>query len=297
MSVLLETQLKFLKPYLTKKGIVEISINKPGEVWLETENGWLSPKKDKNLTLNRLKGLSELLATIQGQDFDDETPILTTTIPGYGYRIQVVSGVAVDSGFALSIRVAAAAEVPLSSWFNSDEIKRIKQLVAAHKTILVSGGTGSGKTTLLNALLREIDCRDRIITLEDSKELIVKQPNHIRLLKSKTGTDIAKLDYKDFINAMMRLRPDRILLGEIDIENTPNFLRLINTGHQGSFATVHANSIEGAISALVMNCKLSGMQGDEAVVREYALQHIDCIIQVTRISRQAFSAEIKELNQ
>jgi type IV secretion system protein VirB11 len=75
----------------------------------------------------------------------------------------------------------------------------------------VSGGTGSGKTTLLNSLLREIDNNDRIVTLEDSKELIIKQPNHIRLLKSKTGTDVAKLTYKDFINVIMRLRPDRIL--------------------------------------------------------------------------------------
>lgn len=296
MSALLNKNLEVLKPYLNKKDIVEITINKPGEIWIETiNNGWIK-KNDKNLNLSKLTNLAKILATESGQDFNDETPILSLSLPYYGYRLQVVSGAAVDSGFCLSIRVSAALEIELSSWFSKNEIKKIKYLVKNRKTILVSGGTGSGKTTLLNALLREIDYHDRIITLEDSKELVVHQPNHVRLLKSKTGTDIAKLSYKDFINAIMRLRPDRILLGEIDIENTYNFLRLINTGHSGSFATIHANSFDGAVAALMMNCELSGLQGNNETIKKYALEHIDVIIQVERVNRQKFTAEIKELN-
>lgn len=298
ISALLEKNFEILKPYLNKNGLVEVSINRPGEVWLETENeGWIF-KKDKKLTLTKLTNLARNLATESGQDFDDETPMLSLSLPKWGYRLQVISGSAVDSGFALSIRVGAAKEFPLTSWFGQEEIKQIKTLINNRKTILVSGGTSSGKTTLLNSLLREIDHQDRIITLEDSKELIVKQPNHVRLLKSKTGTDIANLNYKDFINAIMRFRPDRILLGEIDIENTPNFLRLVNTGHDGSFATIHANSIDGAISALVMNCTLVGWQGNDEKIKQYALAHIDAIIQVKRIinnGKRTFFAEIKEI--
>jgi type IV secretion system protein VirB11 len=280
LSALLSKNLEILAPYLKKKNIVEISINKPQEVWIETTNKGWSCIKDKNLTHARLMSLTKILATESHQDFDEETPILSLSLPKYNYRLQVISGAAVDSGFALSIRVTTEVEIPLSSWFDKTTIKALKSHIKDRKTILVSGGTGSGKTTLLNSLLREIDNNDRIVTLEDSKELIIKQPNHIRLLKSKTGTDVAKLTYKDFINVIMRLRPDRILLGEIDVENTANFLRLINTGHDGSFATIHANTIKGAISAIVLNCQLAGFQGTEDAVAKYALSHIDLIISI-----------------
>ena len=299
ISALLEKTLEILKPYLKKKDIVEISINEPGVVWMEQINGYWIMKKDKKLTLNNLLNLTKILATEAGQEFSDEVPMLSLSLPAYGHRLQVISGASVDSGFALSIRLGTAKELSLSSWFNYEQIKTLKQYIKDRKTILVSGGTGSGKTTLLNSLLREIDHKDRIITLEDSKELIVKQPNVVRLLKSKTGTDTAKLSYKNFINVIMRFRPDRILLGEIDIENTPNFLRLINTGHDGSFATIHANSINAAISALVMNCALSGqVSGTDEQIKQYATEHIDVIIQATRTitkGSRIFSASFKEI--
>ena len=295
MSALLDNHLAILKPYLSRKDIVEVSINKPGEVWLETEHKGWQCRKDSKLTLSRLLHLAKVLATEAGQEFSDEVPMLSLSLPKYGYRLQVVSGSAVDSKFSLSIRVSAALDIPLSSWFSAEEEAYIKTLIAKRSTMLISGGTGSGKTTLLNALLREIDAKDRIITLEDSRELIVRQPNHVRLIKSKTGTDVASLSYKDFINAIVRLRPDRILLGEIDVENTANFLRLINTGHDGSFATIHANSTEAAIDALVQNCELGGFKGSAESIRRYALQHINYIIQVRRTAKRTFSAEIRKI--
>ena len=299
ISALLEKNFEILKPYLNKKGVVEISINRPGEIWLETEkDGWIF-KKDKKLTLTKLTNLAKNLATESGQDFDDETPMLSLALPKWGYRLQVISGSAIDSGFALSIRAGAAKELPLSAWFDQDEIKRLKQLISQHKTILVSGGTGTGRTTLLNALLREIDKVDRILTLEDLKELVVKQPNHVRLIKSKTGTDIANLSYKDFINVIMRFRPDRILLGEIDMENAFGFFKLLNTGHEGLFSTIHANSPAGAIEALTLNCIFNGVDGDAKLIEDYLKKHIAIIIQAKRIvvdGVRTFTAEIKELH-
>jgi type IV secretion system protein VirB11 len=167
LSALLYKNLEILSPYLKKKNIVEISINKPGEVWIETvSDGW-KHIKDKNLTLNKLLSLAKILATESNQDFNDETPILSLSIPEYNYRLQVISGNAVDSGFALSIRVTSEVDIPLSSWFDKNTIETLKQQVEDRKTILISGGTGSGKTTLLNSILRLISNNDRIVTLED----------------------------------------------------------------------------------------------------------------------------------
>jgi type IV secretion system protein VirB11 len=300
MSVLLEKNLEILKPYLRKKDIVEICINQPGKAWLEKTTGEWVVKKDKNLTLSKLLSMTKLLAENSGQDFNEEYPMLSMAIPGYGYRLQVISGSAVDSGFSLSIRLGTAQDLPLSSWFNKDQVLKLKQLIEDRKTILVSGGTGSGKTTLLNALIKYIDNKDRIITLEDSKELVVNQPNNVRLLKSKTGTDVAKLGYKEYINTIMRFRPDRILLGEIDMENAFGFFKLLNTGHDGLFSTIHANSPKAAIEALTLNCVFNGVDGDFELIENYLKTHISTVIQVKRIvnnGKREFKAEFVNTNE
>lgn len=295
MSVLLYKNLEILKPYLNKKDIVEISINKPEEVWLETKNnGWIT-KRDKNLTLQKLTNLARILATESGQDFNDETPMLSLALPKYGYRLQIISGSAVGSGFALSIRVSAAIEIPLSAWFDDSQIKFLIESIKAKKNFLVSGATGSGKTTLLNSLLREIDTDDRIVTLEDSAELIIKQKNAVSLFKSKTGTDIAKLSYKDYINVIMRFRPDRILLGEIDMENALSFAKLINTGHDGVFTTVHADSAEMSIYALATNCLMSGVNGGREEITTFLNKQLDVLIFVKRDKNRNFKATIKTI--
>lgn len=294
VSEALKNKLKILDPYLKTKGLIELSINKPGEIWIETIEGWCV-KKNKKLTLNALETLSRILATESGQTLSLEVPMLSTYLPIYGYRLQVVSGSNIDGGFCLSIRAASVVNTKLSDYFDPTQIKKIKNMVANKKNILISGGTLSGKTTLLNTIIKEVDYSERIITIEDTKELIIKQPNHIRLIKSKTGSDIAAVSYEDLINASLRLRPDRILLGEIDIENTVRFLRILNTGHSGSFATVHANSPDDAIDALMINTKLAGFHGNDETMKQYATKYLDAIVHVKRINRKSFKAVIKEI--
>ena len=295
ISALLDKSLSILKPYLDKKNITEISINKPGEVWLENNKGW-KLIKDKNLTLTALNYLAQNLATESGQLFNEEVPFLSMLIPGYnGYRLQVVGGSVVTSGIAYSIRVMQALSLKLSHWFNNNEIKQLQQIITNKKNVLISGGTSSGKTTLLNSLLKEIDKKERIITIEDTQELVITQPNCLHFIKSKTATDVANVSYESLINASLRMRPDRILIGEIDIENTPRFLRILNIGHAGSFATIHANSPSDAIDALVMNAKLSGLKGDDDTIIRFAKNYLDVIIQVKCQNRQKFSASIEVL--
>lgn len=308
-SALLSQHLKPLEPFLKKSGVVEISINGAGGVWLETSKGW-QYKEVKELTLSNLNYLAEVLATLSGQVFSDTVPILATHLPYYGFRMQALGGSLVDSGFAASIRCGAAKTFPLEGYFGHapDPVKPTKapeqsgvivegvdelyNAIKTNKNILVSGGTGTGKTTFINSVIKHIDLDTRIITIEDTKELNLPHKNCVRILKSKTGTDMAKITYKDIINACMRLRPDRLILGEIDIENTVPFLRLLNTGHSGCLSSVHAESPDQAIDALVLNAELAGLQGN---IRQYALQSLDLIVHLSRDSKRNFKAEFKYL--
>lgn len=307
-TALLSRHLKPLEPFLKKPGVVEISINGPGGVWMETSKGW-QYKEEKELTLANLNYLAEALATISGQSFSDEVPLLATHLPFYGFRFQALGGALVDSGFAASIRCGAAKTFPLEGYFSHSPAEDIQQenepenvvfegadelyhAIKTHKNILVSGGTGTGKTTFINSVIKHIDIDTRIITIEDTKELNLPHKNSLRILKSKTGTDTAKITYKDIINACMRMRPDRLILGEIDIENTVPFLRLLNTGHSGCLSSVHAENPDQAIDALVLNAELAGLQGN---IRQYAMQSLDLIVHLKRDSKRNFSAEFKYL--
>ena len=292
MTPLIRQALAPLEPHFKTKDLVELCINKPYEVWLETRNGWIS-KTDKKLSLEWFHDFSTIIATHSEQKFDDFNPILSTHIPHYGYRLQVTGGALVDSKMSLSIRVGTASLYPLDSYMNEIESNRLRNAVLSSKTVLVAGGTSSGKTTFLNSLVDIIPHDQRIIAIEDTKELIVPHKNFTRMMKSKSGTDLAKTTYKDIINACMRLRPDRLLMGELDIENTMPFLRIINTGHGGSLATVHADSTAGAIDAIVLNARLSGAQGSDDDIRRYALNSIDAIVHLHRESRSKYVATVE----
>lgn len=275
----------FIK-YFKMKGVSEICINQPGEVWVDTDQGWLSgnrkggplgPHKDNEMTLELLTGFAKHLAQSQGQIFDDAHPLLSTSIPEYGFRVQVVGGSSVSSGICISIRVAAAQRFPVESYLSAGDAKAVIDMIHNEKTFLICGGTHSGKTTLLNSLLRHIPMDTRIGVIEDTAELIIDQPNHFRFLKSKSGTDIGKVGYGPLIDACLRMRPDRLILGELDIHNTIPFLKVSNTGHGGSMASLHANSPKEAIDALVINASLAGFDSPDAT-RRFAEMAIDFVI-------------------
>lgn len=271
-----------LEKYLKRKDLVEIIINREGEISLETITGEWLHKPDKSITKDNIRQLTTLMANLSGQEFDHINPIFSGRLPEYGHRVQVNMGAHVSSGMAVAIRIGKATVYPIESYMPKEQADYLIEMVKQGKTILVSAPTGAGKTTFLNSLVSHIPEHQRIVTIEDAQELIIPHKNHTGFLKSKNSTDVAGLSFSDFINSTLRLRPDRILLGEIDIENTMAFLNIANSGHSGSISTIHAESKEEVLNKLCLNAQLAGAKGGKSEIMSYAKEAIDIIVSLNK---------------
>jgi type IV secretion system protein VirB11 len=299
----LDTFLEPLKQLFAEDGIQEISINRPGEAWVE-KHGEMRQELIPQLTLEHLRSLAHLVAQSTAQNISEEKPLLSATLPG-GYRIQIVFPPAcADGGIAMSIRKQAnivmsldtyaergafeqtktAASVPdpldalLADLYARGQVKEfISQAVKGKRNIIISGGTSTGKTTFMNAALGEIPSAERIITVEDAREVQIDHiPNRVHLMVSKGGQGRAKVTTQELIEACLRLRPDRIIVGELRGAEAFSYLRAVNTGHPGSIATVHADSPVLAIEQLILMI----MQADLGITREQIKSYVESVIQV-----------------
>lgn len=241
----------------------------------------------------------------------EEKPLLSATLPN-GYRIQIVFPPACEigqiiysirkpSGMNLTLdeyaKMGAFDDTATESLVDEDAVilnnflaeKKIKEFirhaVVSKKNIIISGGTSTGKTTFTNAALTEIPAIERLITVEDAREVVLSShPNRVHLLASKGGQGRANVTTQDLIEACLRLRPDRIIVGELRGKEAFSFLRAINTGHPGSISTLHADSPAMAIEQL----KLMVMQADLGMppeeVKKYILTVVDIVVQLKRSS-------------
>ncbi len=286
-KVIAQPLFKYLEPEWTE-GKKELIINKPGEIALESFDGTWTYVEDKELGLDALTRILNLMAERTGQKYDVSNPILSCKLPG-GHRAQFVCGQQNTEGFSLAVRLKQEREFGIDSFVMSDEDRtQIIEDVKAQKTILISGGTGSGKTTFMNALLKYVPEDERLVTLEDVPELKVPHRNVCKLLfanfsKSATNGD-RQTAVNELLNACLRLRPDRILLGEIRKENAFTFCSAINTGHAGSMATIHANDPDAAIDAVINRVLLNGDTSETAinVLRSQLKNDIYAVVQLTR---------------
>ncbi len=304
----LQTYLLPLKEMLDREGVSEISINKPGEVWLEL-HGDMVHEEAPDLTLDHLKALGRLVAQSTNQMISEEHPLLSATLPE-GYRIQVVFPPACEVGTCVfSIRKQTILDLDLDKYeelgafdvgtikeeesknnaelkklLEADKIKEfIRQAIITKKNIIVSGGTSTGKTTFMNAVLKAIPSSERIITVEDAREIdLGHHPNRVHLLVSKGGQGRAKVTTQDQIEACLRLRPDRIIVGELRGAEAFSFLRAINTGHPGSIATLHADTPELAIDQLILMVMQAGLGMNRDEIKQYILNVIDVVVQLRR---------------
>ncbi|NRA74016.1 MAG: P-type DNA transfer ATPase VirB11 [Rickettsiales bacterium] len=301
----------FLLPFhklFAESDVSEISVNSPGEAWVEA-HGEMRVEKIPELDLNHLTNLGKLIAQSTDQMISEEKPLLSATLPN-GYRIQVVFPPAAEMGkVVLSIRKGAVTKLNLESYekmgafanttnvtkknpiddillkhLQNGEIKLfIRTAVKFKKNLLISGGTSSGKTTFANAALLEIPSDERLITVEDAREVqLPNNKNRVHLLASRGDQGLAQVTTQDLIEACLRLRPDRIIVGELRGAEAFGFLRAVNTGHPGSITTIHADSPAMSFEQLKLMVMQAGLGMPPDEVKSYVSSVIDIVIQLKR---------------
>jgi type IV secretion system protein VirB11 len=310
-----------LRPYLSRPEITELCINRPCEIFLETGKGWTQ----ENLPFadfDWCRRFARLVANATCQRIDEESPLLSASLPG-GERIQVVIPPATTKGcVSITIRKPSARafslqELALAGLFRAtrcadgrldatdqellDLLKDrafeafMRRAVLARKNIVISGPTGSGKTTYTKALIREIPSDERLITIEDTAELVLdSHANHVRLFYSKDDQGLARATPRQLLESCLRMRPDRILLAELRGEEAFDYLRGVNSGHPGSITSVHAGSCELAFEQLTLLVKQSraGSTLKRSDIRQLLDQLIDIVIQCGRNRHERSIQEI-----
>lgn len=304
----LETYLLPFKEIFAEDGVNELMINKPGEVWVE-KKGDLRVEEVPEIDIDHLLGLGRLVAQSTDQRISEEFPLLSATLPN-GYRIQIVFPPAVEPNMAaFAIRKGSTMHLSLdkyaemgafddtsteeivdendailANYLNKGNIKEfIRHAVLCKKNIIISGGTSTGKTTFTNAALGEIPQDERLITVEDAREVQLPQhPNRVHLLASKGGQGRAKVTTQDLIEACLRLRPDRIIVGELRGAEAFSFLRAINTGHPGSISTLHADAPSMALEQLKLMVMQAGLGMPPDEIKKYILNVVDIVVQLKR---------------
>ena len=301
-SVYLDAYLAPLRDWLERESVTEILVNRPGEIWVEdAEQPGMQRIDVPEMTDQLLQRLAEQVARVSHQGINREHPLLAAMLPAYngqsGARIQLVGPPATRTNWALAIRRHRLLDLPLDAYDSGPIVPReappmpdamaepityLREAIARRRTILISGGTSTGKTTFLNAMLREIPSHERIVLVEDTAELKLPGANGVGLIAVKGELGEAKVSANDLLQAALRLRPDRIVLGELRGTETISFLRAINTGHPGSFSTVHANSPRGALDQIGLMAMQSGIGLTRAETLEYACSVIDVVVQLDR---------------
>jgi type IV secretion system protein VirB11 len=312
-SVYLDAYLAPLRPWLERESVTELLVNRPGELWIE-DAGQPGMQRIAVPTLDDelLKRLGEQVARISHQGINREHPLLAATLPEMGTggaRIQLVGPPATRSHWALAIRRHRLLDLPLGAYDRgpitaraeapmpdpqAEPIAFLREAIRRRRTILISGGTSTGKTTFLNAMLREIPPEERVVLVEDTAELKLPGANGVGLIAVKGELGEAKVSANDLLQAALRLRPDRIVLGELRGVETVSFLRAINTGHPGSFSTVHANSPRGALEQIALMSMQTGIGLTRAETLEYAASVIDIVVQLDRVEGKRGIAAIAE---
>ncbi|MBX9881322.1 MAG: P-type DNA transfer ATPase VirB11 [Sphingomonas sp.] len=302
----LDAYLGPLLPVLARGDVTDIYINRPGELWIETLGGALEHHLAPELTEAQLWRLARQIAALAHQGISREHPLLSATLPD-GSRVQVVAPPATRGDMAIAIRKHVVADLRLSDYaaggafagtrtdagaalaptVPSDPAmldRFLAEAVRARRNILVSGGTSTGKTTFLNALIKEIPPTERLLLIEDTPELQLTHANAVGLVAVRGELREARVTQEALLQASLRMRPDRIILGELRGAEAYTFLRAVNTGHPGSLTTLHADSPEGAIEQLALLILQSGAQLRREDIVHYVLSVIDIFVQLDRVA-------------
>jgi type IV secretion system protein VirB11 len=307
-SVYLEAYLAPFRQWLDRDTVTEILVNRPGEVWIEdASDPGMQRVATPEITDALVQRLAEQVARVSHQGINREHPLLGATLPD-GARVQFCGPPAARKHWAMAIRRHRRLDLPLDAYDagpltqrasaampdpQAEPIAYLREAIRQRRTILISGGTSTGKTTFLNAMLKEIPPHERVVLVEDTPELKLPGANGVGLVAVKGELGEAKVSANELLQAALRLRPDRIVLGELRGAESVSFLRAINTGHPGSFSTIHANSLTGALEQLALMVMQTGIGLSRQDTIQYAASVIDVIVQLGRDSNGKRS--IKEI--
>jgi pilus assembly protein CpaF len=276
-----------LERLLPDATISEIMVNGPDDIWIE-RRGLLSRT---GLTFTDDSHLRRIITKMVGQvgrRIDESSPMVDARLPD-GSRVNAIIAPLSLSGPLLTIRKFARNRFAMSELIeigtlSEDSADFLEKCVQADLNMLISGGTGSGKTTLLNALSAAIPDSDRIVTIEDAAELQLAQQHVLRLeARPKNIEGEGEIAIRDLVRNALRMRPDRIIVGEVRGAETLDMLQAMNTGHEGSLSTVHANSARDALSRLETMVLMAGYELPLRAIRQQVSSALDMIIQLDRL--------------
>ena len=299
-----------IRDFLSSPDVTEICINRPGELYLETREGWRRVEVP-TLSFDRARQFCTAVVNESntGQRITDVDPVVSLTFPT-GQRAQFVIPPACDAGkVSITIRLPSRRTVTLQQYVDSgffaqvleqeqalsDHDRELLELRAARdyatffsravlyrKNIVVAGATGSGKTTFMKSLVHHIPVEERLVTIEDARELFIEQPNVVHLLYSKGGQSASNVTAKSCMEACLRMKPDRIILAELRGDESFYFIRNCASGHPGSITSCHAGSTAQTWDQLALMVKASaeGSGLEFAVIKRLLMLTIDIVVHI-----------------
>ncbi|NEJ25465.1 P-type DNA transfer ATPase VirB11 [Rhizobium leguminosarum] len=309
-----------IRTWLEDPAVIEIMCNRPGEIWIESLNSHhMIRHAVPALDERAITALAQMIAGTTQQSVNEETPLLSAAMP-HGERFQAVLSPVADLGGAFAIRKQVIHDMTLDDYVElgglddirvtgagagratGEDLSDLEQALIAHLvdpspaarrewlrfavenriTMLISGGTSSGKTTFFNGLLKDVPAWERLVSIEDTRELKPSQPNYLALVTSKGGQGRARTTIQECLEAALRLRPDRIFMGEIRGAEAFSFLQAVNTGHPGSISTLHADNPRGAYERLAMATMQAGLGLTKTELMEFVRFVVPVVIQVAR---------------
>jgi pilus assembly protein CpaF len=275
-----------LEPFLKDPTVSDILVNTYNSIYVE-RHGRLEPTDARFKDDAHLMRIIDKIVSTVGRRIDESTPMVDARLPD-GSRVNaIISPLALD-GPILSIRRFSVNPLELEDLINYQTLipeiaDLLKGIVRSKLNVLISGGTGSGKTTLLNVLSRFIPEEERIVTIEDAAELQLKQDHLVRLETRPPNIEgKGEVIQRDLVRNSLRMRPDRIIVGEVRGEEAFDMLQAMNTGHEGSLTTIHANSARDALIRLETMVAMANLEIPSDFIRRYISSALNVIIQVSR---------------
>ncbi len=276
-----------LEPLLADESITDIMVNGPHQVYVE-QGGKLNLTSVKFRDDSHVLNVARRIVSQVGRRVDETTPLVDARLKD-GSRVNIIIPPLAIDGPSISIRKFAKKKITLDVMMRQGNISEpmctlLKIASRSRLNILISGGTGSGKTTLLNAMSQMIDHGERVVTIEDAAELQLQQPHVVRLETRPANLEgQGDITMRDLVKNALRMRPDRIILGEVRGSEAVDMLQAMNTGHDGSLGTIHANRPREALTRLENMIGLAGINLPAKAVRTQVAAALDMIVQIARM--------------